>query len=115
MPKSSTIKQKRMGATCGAIGRGGGTLVVASLVEACFEELVREHSGLGKAVNAAPNFEVDPAVAGMFEEVVFLYEFVGDVSEFDSDALWAVERGVEVEVADAKGGKLGAENRQDAV
>ena len=71
-------------------------MVVAVLVEACFEELVREHSGLGKAVNAAPNFEVDPSVAGVFEEVLFLCEFVGDVAEFDSDVLGAVEQGVEV-------------------
>ena len=51
---------------------------------------------MGKAVNASPNLEVDPTVTGVFKEVVFLCEFVGDVSEFDSDALWAVERGVEV-------------------
>ena len=40
-------------------------MVVSRLVEACFEELVQEHAVLGKAINAAPNFEVDPAVAGL--------------------------------------------------
>ena len=70
---------------------------------------------MGKAVNAAPNLEVDPIVAGVFEEVVFLCEFVGDVAEFDSDLLGAVERGVEVKVADVKGGELGAGTREDAV
>ena len=63
---------------------------------------------MGKAVNAAPNLEVDPIVAGVFEEVVFLCEFVGDVAEFDLDVLGAVNRGVEVEVYDVEGGKLGA-------
>ena len=90
-------------------------MVVAGLVEAFFEELIREHAGLGKAVNAAPNFEVDPAIAGVFEEVVFLDEYVGDVAEFDSDILWAFERGVEVEVADVEGVKLGTGTREDAV
>ena len=70
---------------------------------------------MGKAVDAAPNLKVDPAVAGVFEEVVLLCEFVGAVSEFDSDILRAVERGVEVEVANVEGGKLGAGTQEDAV
>ena len=90
-------------------------MVVSRLVEACFEELVREHAVLGKAINAAPNFEVDPAVAGLLEEVVFLCEFVGDVSEFDLNVLRVVKWGVEVEFADVKGGELGARKREDAV
>ena len=49
---------------------------------------------MGKAVNAAPNFEVDPAVVSVFVEVVILCEFIGDVSEFDLDLLRAVEWGV---------------------
>ena len=48
--------------------------------------------------------KVDPAVAGIFEKVVFLCEFVRYVAEFDSDVLWAVERGEEVEVAYVGGG-----------
>ena len=44
-----------------------------------------------------------------------MYEFVGDVAEFDSDILWAVERGVEVEVADVEGGKIVSGTRYDAV
>ena len=67
------------------------------------------------SVNAAPNFEVDPAVVGVFERVVLLYEFVSDVAEFDSDVLWAVKRGEEVEVADVEGGKLGAGTREESV
>ena len=65
-------------------------MVVSGLVEAFFEGLVREHAGMGKAVNAAPNFEVDPAVAGVLEEIIFLCDFLGDVAEFDSDVLGAV-------------------------
>ena len=49
---------------------------------------------MGKAVNAAPDFEVDPAVVSVFVEVVFLCEFIGDVAEFDSDLLSTVEWGV---------------------
>ena len=86
-------------------------MLVAGLVEACFKELVREHAELGKAINAAPNFELDPAVAAVFEEVVFLCEFFGDVAEFDSDVFGAVEWGVEVEVPDVERGKLDARIR----
>ena len=63
---------------------------------------------MGKAVNAVPNIEVYPTVVGVFEEVVLLCEFVGDVAEFDSDVIGAVNRGVEVEVDDVKGGEFGA-------
>ena len=70
---------------------------------------------MGKAVNAAPNLEVDPTVVGVFKEVKFLCEFVGDVAEFDPEGLGAVERGVEVEVADVEGGKLVARTQEDAV
>ena len=55
-------------------------MVVAGLVEACFEEFVRKHAGLGKAVNTTTNLKVDPAVAGVFEEVVLLCEFVRDIA-----------------------------------
>ena len=44
-----------------------------------------------------------------------LCEFVGDVAEFDSDVFGVVEWGVEVEVADVEGGKLGAGTQEDAV
>ena len=42
-------------------------------------------------------------------------EFVGDIAEFDSDVIWAVEQGVEVEVSDVEGGELGAGTQEDAV
>ena len=42
-------------------------------------------------------------------------EFVWDVAEFDSDILRVVDRGVEVEVADVEGGKLGAGTQEDVV
>ena len=43
--------------------RSGGTLVLASYIEAFLEELVGENSRLQKSVNATTNFEIDPAVA----------------------------------------------------
>ena len=90
-------------------------MLVAGLVEACFEEFVQEHAVLGKAVNAATNIEVDLSVPDVFEEVVLLCEFVRDVAEFDSDVLGAVKRGVEVEFADVEEGKLGAGTQEYAV
>ena len=44
-----------------------------------------------------------------------MYELVGDVAEFNSDVLSAVKRGVDVEVADVEGDKLGSGTREDAV
>ena len=50
---------------------GDGTLVVTRLVEAFFKEFVGKHACLGKAVDAASNFEVYPAVLGVGKEVAF--------------------------------------------
>ena len=55
-------------------------MIVACLVEALFEEIVLKHAGLWMAVDAALNFEVDPAVTCVSKEVVLLDEFVGDVA-----------------------------------
>ena len=46
-------------------------MIVASNVEAFLKELVGKDSGLQKAVNAAMDFRVDPAVADAVGEVVF--------------------------------------------
>ena len=70
---------------------------------------------MGKAVNATPNLEVDPAVAGVFEEVVFLCKFFRYIVEDDLDVLGLVERGEEVEVANVEGGELGAGTQEEAV
>ena len=55
-------------------------MVVTCLVEALLKEIVRKHAGLWKAIVAAPNFKLYPAVACVGKEVVFLGNFVRDVA-----------------------------------
>ena len=47
-------------------------LIVTCLDEALLKEFVQKHAGLWKAVDAAPNFKVYPAVTGVGKEVVLL-------------------------------------------
>ena len=54
-------------------------MIVTCLVEALLKEFVRNHAGLGKAVDAASNFKLYPDVAGVGVEVVFLGELFRDV------------------------------------
>ena len=79
------------------------------------KEIVRNHAGLWNAVDAAPNFKVDPAVAGVDKEVVFLGKFVRDVVKSYSKIFWAVEWGLQVEIAYIECGELGARAQEDAV
>ena len=48
-------------------------------------------------------------------EVVFFNEIMWDVPQIDADVLWSIQRGLEVEVFDVKGDKLGAFAGKDAV
>ena len=51
--------------------RSGGALAVARNVEVYLEELVAKNSGLQKSIDAATNFELDPAIADTVGEVIF--------------------------------------------
>ena len=48
-------------------------------------------------------------------EVVLFNEIMWDVSQLDADVLWSIQRGLEVEVFDVKGDKLGTFAVNDAV
>ena len=68
-----------------------------------------------KAIDAAPNFKLYPAVACVGTEIVFLDEFVRYVAYSDSNIFQAVERGLQVEVAYIECGELGDRAQEDAV
>ena len=72
-------------------------------------------SGLWKALDTVTNIEVDPTIAGFVGKAVFLDKFVGDVGEVDAGVFKAVERGIDVKVADVKAGKAGAKTRENTV
>ena len=66
-----------------------------------------------ESINAIANFEVDPAVAvDVVQEIVFVYEFLGDVRQHDANVFWSVEWGLEVKVFDVEGDKLCASWRE---
>lgn len=48
-------------------------------------------------------------------ELVFINEIVRDVGEFNSDVLWAVERGAEVKIADVVACKFGVRSGEGTV
>ena len=64
---------------------GGFRLIVAFSKKARSEEIVGHDAGLGKAITALANFEVDPTVAVSTCKPVFLYEFCWDVGDLDAD------------------------------
>jgi hypothetical protein len=53
---------------------------------------------LGKAITTPANFEVDPAIAVTTSEVVFLDEFLRDVSKLDADIFGLGHGSVEIEI-----------------
>ena len=79
-------------------------LVVASHVEALFEEVVAEAASLRQAIHAAGTLNVYPPVrCGFLIEVIFLYYFFRNVDEFYLGVFWSFEWCHKVEV-----GKIGA-------
>ncbi len=69
--------------------RGGGCLVVVEFGKAVSKEFVGKDACLGETVHATANFKVDPGVTGKFVELVFVNEFLGDVSKLDADVMLA--------------------------
>ena len=94
---------------------GGGTLVVAMLLEALFEEGIDKDARLLEAINAVANFKVNPTVAmDVVQKIVFVDEIFGYVAQFDADIFGAVQIGLEVEFFIIKCEKLGALTGKDA-
>ena len=61
------------------------------------------------------NFEVNPAVVYVVQEVVLSDEFLWDVREFDFDVLKSVEGSAEIEVGDVEGAKTRTLSGENAV
>lgn len=89
--------------------------VVTMLAKAFAEEVVDEDAGLREAVVASSNFEVDPSVAHVRHEVVFVDEFWGGVGELGADILGAVEGSAEVKSLEVKGAVTGVPAGEKAV
>ena len=96
--------------------RSSGTLVVAVLVETCFEENVCQGPQLWETINAVADLEVNPAIGvDVVHEAVLVDEFFWDVVQFDADVLRLVQGCLKVNVFDVEGDKLGTLALKDAV
>jgi hypothetical protein len=67
--------------------RGGFCFIVSFCKKAGLEEIIGQNAGLGKAVAALANFEVDPTIAVSTRKLVFVNEFCWGVYDFDADVL----------------------------
>jgi len=95
--------------------RGGFNFIIAFSEKAGSEEIVGKDAGLGKAIAAAANFEVDPAIAVCTCKLVFLNEFIWDVGDFNADIFRIGHWGVKVEVLEVDGAEAHAFAREHAV
>jgi hypothetical protein len=93
----------------------GGVMIVASGVQTLFEETVSEDSGLGQAINAATNFEKNPAVVCEGEKIIFVDELVRNIGELNVDVFGMIERSCEIEVFDIVTDEFCTGAREDAV
>ncbi len=95
--------------------RGGFSFIIAFGKKAGSEEVVGQNAGLGRAIAASANFEVDPTVAVSTRKLVLFNEFCWDVCDFDMDILRIGHWGIKVEVLEVDGAELRAFAREDTV
>jgi hypothetical protein len=95
--------------------RGGFSFIVTISQKAGSEEIVGQNAGLGQAVAALANFEIDPTIAVSTRKLVFLNEFCWDVRDFDADILGVGHWGIKVEVLEVDGAEACIFARENAV
>ncbi len=79
------------------------SFIVAFGKEVRSEDIVGQDAGLGKAIAALANFEVDPTVTVTTRKLVLLKEFRWDVGDLDADIFRVGHWYVEVEVLEVNG------------
>jgi len=84
-------------------------LVVTPFGQSLFEELVGDDAGLGEAVHAFSNFDIDPSVVvDQVPDVVFDDDLVRDDLESEAHVFRIGHRSVEVEVGQVNAEEHGA-------
>jgi hypothetical protein len=89
--------------------------VVSFSKKAGLEEIVGKNAGLGKAITALANFEVNPNVTLTTFKFVFLNEFCLNVCDFYADIFRVRHWGIEVEVFEVNGAEACAWAREHTV
>jgi hypothetical protein len=79
------------------------------------EEIVGKNAGLGQAITALANLEVDPTVTIGTLKVVLLNEFHQNVSNFDADIFRVRHQSIKVEILEVDGAEMCAWARKHAV
>ncbi len=79
------------------------------------EEIVGKSAGLGKAITALANLEVDPPITIATLKVVLLNEFHQNVSNFNADVFGVWHWSIEVEVLEVNGAETCTWARKHAV
>ena len=59
--------------------RGCGGFIVPIFVEADTEKIICQFDILWKGVASLEDFEIDPSIVGVFDEVVFIYELLKNI------------------------------------
>jgi hypothetical protein len=94
---------------------GGFGFIISFGKKAGLEEIVGTNAGLGKAITALANFEVNPTIMLMTLKFVFLNEFCLNVCDFNADIFRVGHGGIEVELFEIDGAETCAWAREHAV
>jgi hypothetical protein len=93
----------------------GVGLVISLSKKVRSEEIVGENDGLGKAITALANLEVDPPVTIATLKVVFINEFRQNVCNFNADVCEVWHWSIKVEVLEVDGAEPCAWARKHTV
>jgi hypothetical protein len=95
--------------------QGGFGFVISFSKKAGLEEIARKNAGLGKAITALANFEVNPTITLATFKFVLLYEFCRNVFNFNADIFRVRHWSIEVEVLEVDGAETCTWARKYAV
>jgi hypothetical protein len=90
-------------------------LVISLSKKAGSEEILGKNPGLGKAITALENLEVDPPITIATLKIVFFNEFCRNVSNFNAEVFRVWHWSIEVEALEVNGAKPCAWARKHTV
>ena len=94
---------------------GGFGLIISFSKKAGSEEIVGKNAGLGKAITALANFQVDPTITLTTLKFVLLNEFCQNVCNFNADIFRVRHQSTKVEILEVDGAETCAWARKHAV
>jgi hypothetical protein len=81
-------------------------LVISLSKKVGSEEIVGKNAGLGKAITALENLEVDPPITIATLKVVLLNKFCRNVSNFNADVFGVWHWSIKIQVLEVNGAKI---------